>query len=43
MNDMEISTIGERIITLRKKRGYNQKDLADLLEKALLTIQKHES
>ena len=28
MNDMEISTIGERIKTLRKKRGYNQKELA---------------
>ena len=35
MNDMEISTIGERIKTLRKKRGYNQKELADLLGKTL--------
>lgn len=39
MNDMEISTIGERIKTLRKKRGYNQKELADLLGKSLRTIQ----
>ena len=43
MNDMEISTIGERIKTLRKKRGYNQKELADLLGKSLRTIQKYES
>ena len=35
MNDMDISTIGERIKTLRKKRGYNQKELADLLGKSL--------
>ena len=41
MNDMEISTIGERIKTLRKKRGYNQKELADLLGKSLRTIQKY--
>ena len=40
---MEISTIGERIKTLRKKRGYNQKELADLLGKSLRTIQKYES
>lgn len=40
---MEISTIGERIRTLRKKRGYNQKELANLLGKSLRTIQKYES
>lgn len=43
MNKMEVSTIGERIKTLRKKRGYNQKDLANLLGKSLRTIQKYES
>ena len=43
MNEMEVSTIGERIKTLRKKRGYNQKDLANLLGKSLRTIQKYES
>lgn len=43
MNEMEISTIGERIRTLRKKRGYNQKELANLLGKSLRTIQKYES
>ena len=43
MNEMEVSTIGERIKTLRKKRGYNQKDLATLLGKSLRTIQKYES
>ena len=40
---MEVSTIGERIKTLRKKRGYNQKELADLLGKSLRTVQKYES
>ena len=40
---MEVSTIGERIKALRKKRGYNQKELADLLGKSLRTIQKYES
>ena len=43
MNDIEFSTIGERIKALRKKRGYNQKELADLLGKSLRTIQKYES
>ena len=43
MNEMEVSTIGERIKTLRKKRGYNQKDLANFLGKSLRTIQKYES
>lgn len=40
---MEISIIGERIRMLRKKRGYNQKELANLLGKSLRTIQKYES
>ncbi len=43
MSDIEFSTIGERIKALRKKRGYNQKELADLLGKSLRTIQKYES
>ena len=43
MNKMESSTIGGRIKTLRKKRGYNQKDLANLLGKSLRTVQKYES
>lgn len=43
MNKSEISTIGERIKALRKKRGYNQKELADLLGKSLRTVQKYES
>lgn len=42
MNKSEISTIGERIKALRKKRGYNQKELADLLGKSLRTVQKYE-
>lgn len=43
MNKSEVSTIGERIKALRKKRGYNQKELADLLGKSLRTVQKYES
>lgn len=43
MNNSEVSTIGERIKMLRKKRGYNQKELADLLGKSLRTVQKYES
>lgn len=43
MNKSEVSTIGERIKVLRKKRGYNQKELANLLGKSLRTVQKYES
>lgn len=43
MNKVKVETIGERIKALRKKRGYNQKELADLLGKSLRTIQKYES
>ena len=43
MNKTESSTLGGRIKTLRKKRGYNQKDLANLLGKSLRTVQKYES
>lgn len=43
MNKSDVSTIGERIKVLRKKRGYNQKELADLLGKSLRTVQKYES
>ena len=43
MNKSDVSTIGERIKSLRKKRGYNQKELADLLGKSLRTVQKYES
>ena len=43
MNKTDVTTIGERIKTLRKKRGYNQKELADLLGKSLRTDQKYES
>ncbi len=43
MDKTRDSAIGERIKTLRKKRGYNQKELADLLGKSLRTVQKYES
>lgn len=38
MNDLDVTTIGGRIKTLRKKRGYDQKELADLLGKSLCTV-----
>lgn len=43
MDKTKDSAIGERIKALRKKRGYNQKELADLLGKSLRTVQKYES
>jgi len=42
MND-EFKEIGLRIRELRKQRGLNQNELADLLGKSLRTIQKYES
>ena len=43
MNNSDYSAIGLRIRTLRKRKGYNQKELADILGKSLRTIQKYES
>ena len=37
------NNIGTRIKETRKRRGLNQKDLADLLNKSLRTVQKYES
>jgi len=40
---MDNSEIGQRIRTLRKRKGYNQQELADIMGKSLRTVQKYES
>ena len=37
------TAIGQRIRALRKRKGYNQKELADIIGKSLRTVQKYES
>ena len=43
MNSTDNTAIGLRIRTLRKRKGYNQQELADILGKSLRTVQKYES
>ena len=43
MNRSDNTAIGLRIRTLRKRKGYNQQELADILGKSLRTVQKYES
>lgn len=43
MNSADNAEIGLRIRTLRKRKGYNQQELADILGKSLRTVQKYES
>ena len=43
MNSSDNAAIGLRIHTLRKRKGYNQQELADILGKSLRTVQKYES
>ena len=43
MNSSDNAAIGLRIRTLRKRKGYNQQELADFLGKSLRTVQKYES
>ena len=43
MNSTDNAEIGLRIRTLRKRKGYNQQELADILGKSLRTVQKYES
>jgi len=43
MDNFDYSAIGKRIRALRKRKGYNQKDLADIIGKSLRTVQKYES
>ena len=43
MNGSDNAAIGLRIRTLRKRKGYNQQELADILGKSPRTVQKYES
>lgn len=43
MDQFDSSAIGNRIKALRKKRGYNQTELADIIGKSLRTVQKYET
>lgn len=43
MNNIDCSAIGQRIKELRKSRGLNQQELANILGKSLRTIQKYET
>ena len=43
MNSSDNAAIGLRIRTLRKRKGYNQQELADIIGKSLRTVQKYES
>lgn len=43
MDNFDYSAIGQRIKTLRKRKGLNQTELANLLGKSLRTVQKYET
>ena len=43
MNNSENNTIGLRVRELRKRKGLNQQELANLLGKSLRTVQKYEN
>ena len=43
MDNFDYSAIGQRIKTLRKHKGLNQTQLANLLGKSLRTVQKYET
>lgn len=43
MNEIERESIGGRLREVRKKKGLNQTELANLLGKSLRTVQKYES
>ena len=40
MNNSEENTIGKRVREMRKRKGLNQQELADILGKSLRTVQK---
>lgn len=42
MDNFDYSAIGQRIKTLRKRKGLNQTQLANLIGKSLRTVQKYE-
>jgi transcriptional regulator with XRE-family HTH domain len=43
MDTLDYSAIGQRIKLLRKRKGLNQQELAQLLGKSLRTVQKYET
>lgn len=43
MNNFDYPAIGQRIKTLRKRKGLNQTELAQQLNKSLRTVQKYET
>jgi len=43
MDSFDYSAIGQRIKALRKTKGFNQQELADLIGKSLRTVQKYET
>ena len=43
MSKLDYAEIGQRIKELRKKKGYSQQELADMLRKSLRTVQKYET
>ena len=43
MDNFDYSAIGQRIKTLRKRKGLNQTQLANLIGKSLRTVQKYET
>ena len=43
MDNFDYSAIGKRIRILRKRKGYNQQELANIIGKSLRTVQKYES
>lgn len=42
MNQFDLAAMGNRIRALRKKKGYNQTELGEIIDKSLRTIQKYE-
>ena len=43
MDNFDYSAVGQRIRVLRKRKGYNQQELANIIGKSLRTVQKYES
>ena len=43
MENFDYAAIGRRIRALRKRKGYNQQELATIIGKSLRTVQKYES
>ena len=43
MNQFDLPSMGARLRALRKKRGYNQTELGEIIDKSLRTIQKYET